>query len=113
MATKNKRQGWRPWRRRTKANQAQKEQEAGKDKQPAAEPTIKKGIYLSALIYVEGEQAAPADFDSVALEAVKKKLATAFEGEGDLNMSVKKIVIKNDVEEEDQEDEKSEEKFQF
>ena len=105
MATRNKRQGWRPWRRRRKANPALKEREAGKDKQPAAAPTIKKGIYLSALIYVEGEQVAPADFDAVALEAVKKKLATAFEGKGDLSMSVKKIEVKNDIEGED--------KFQF
>ena len=117
MATGNRRRSWGLWKRRKKANQVKKATEAQQDEEPAVETVIKKGIYLSALIYVEGEQAAPADFDSVALEAAKKKLATAFEGDGDLHMSVKKIEIKNDVEEDDEEgnekDKKGEEKFQF
>src|SRR5215208_3857587 len=111
MATKNKRRGWRPWRRRNKANPAQEKQEAGKGKQPTAEPTIKKGIYLSALIYVEGEQAAPADFDAVAIDALKKRLSRAIEEGGELRMTVKKIEVKNDVEEE--EEKQGEGKFQF
>ncbi len=110
MATRDKRRGWGLGRRRSKANPVQKELESGQDKQPATEPPIKKGIYLSALIYIEGEQAAPADFDSTAIDALKKKLSTAFSIEGDLRMTVKKIGVQNDVEEEAGE---GEEKFQF
>ena len=77
-------------------------------------PTIRKGIYLSALIYVEGDQPAPEDFTALATSALKKRLASAFEGEQDgLAMTLRKVEVVNDVEEEDAEDKPQEEKFQF
>ena len=80
-------------------------------------PTIRKGIYLSALIYIEGDQPAPEDFTDLTTSALKKKLASAFEGGQDgLTMTLKKVETVNDVEEEDEEDsspEGEEEKFQF
>ena len=76
---------------------------------------IKKGIYLAALIYVEGEQA-PADvFDAPAISALKDVLAEALEGEHGklkLRMSLKELEVRNDVEEDDEGEEKRE-KFQF
>jgi hypothetical protein len=79
-------------------------------------PTIRKGIYLSALIYIEGDQPAPEDFTALTTSALKKRLASAFEGEQDgLTMSIKKVEVVNDVEEESAEDKPQgeEEKFQF
>ena len=79
-------------------------------------PTIRKGIYLSALIYIEGDQPAPEDFAALVTSALEKRLATAFEGEQDgLAMTLKKVEVVNDIEEEDAEDkpEEEEEKFQF
>lgn len=79
-------------------------------------PTIRKGIYLSALIYIEGDQPAPEDFTALTTAALKKRLSSAFEGEQEgLTMSVKKVEVMNDVEEEDAEDkpQEEEEKFQF
>ncbi|HEX9988848.1 MAG TPA: hypothetical protein VGE45_10285 [Chloroflexia bacterium] len=80
-------------------------------------PTIRKGIYLSALIYIEGDQPAPEDFTALATSALEKRLATAFEGEQDgLTVTLKKVEVVNDIEEEDADDgllEGEEEKFQF
>ncbi|HYP40400.1 MAG TPA: hypothetical protein VEX13_08560 [Chloroflexia bacterium] len=79
-------------------------------------PTIRKGIYLSALIYIEGDQPAPEDFTALTTTALKKRLASAFEGGQDgLTMSIRKLEVVNDVEEEDIEDDvrDEEEKFQF
>ena len=77
-------------------------------------PTIRKGIYLSALIYIEGDQPAPEDFTALTTDALKKRLASAFEGEQDgLAMTLKKVEVVNDVEEEHAEDKPQEEKFQF
>jgi hypothetical protein len=78
-------------------------------------PTIRKGIYLSALIYIEGDQPAPEDFTALAASALKKRLASAFESEQDgLAMALKKVEVVNDIEEEDAGDEpQQEEKFQF
>jgi hypothetical protein len=79
-------------------------------------PTIRKGIYLSALIYIEGDQPAPDNFTSLTASALKKRLASAFEGEQDgLTMTLKKVEVVNDVEEDDTEDklQQEEEKFQF
>jgi hypothetical protein len=79
-------------------------------------PTIRKGIYLSALIYIEGDQPAPEDFTALTTSALKKRLASAFEGEQEgLTMTLKKVEVVNDVEEEDAEDkpQEEEEKFQF
>jgi hypothetical protein len=77
-------------------------------------PTIRKGVYLSALIYIEGDQPAPEDFTALTTSALKKRLASAFEGEQDgLAMTLKKVEVVNDIEEEDAEDRPQEEKFQF
>ncbi|HYO50890.1 MAG TPA: hypothetical protein VEW94_13650 [Chloroflexia bacterium] len=76
--------------------------------------TIRKGIYLSALIYIEGDQPAPEDFAALTTSALKKRLASAFESEQDgLAMTLKKVEVVNDIEEEDAGDEFQEEKFQF
>jgi hypothetical protein len=77
---------------------------------------IRKGIYLSALIYVEGDMPAPDDFISPATNALKSVLAEALKGEHDgLGMTLKKVEVRNDVEQEDEEAEGGgqEEKFQF
>lgn len=75
-------------------------------------PTIRKGIYLSALIYIEGDQPAPEDFTAWATSALKKTLASGFEGEHEgLSMTVKKVEVRNDVEEDSLPE--GEEKFQF
>ena len=100
--------------REAQAQSGGKREAEGKRPPPttqAAAP-IRKGIYLSALIYVEGEQAPAEDFDGVAREGVKKVLAAAMgEGkEGGLKMTLKGVEVRNDVEE----DGKGEgEKFQF
>lgn len=77
---------------------------------------IRKGIYLSALIYVEGDMPAPDDFISPSTNALKSVLDQALRGEHDgLSMQLKKIEVRNDIEQDDEEDEGSgeEEKFQF
>jgi hypothetical protein len=78
-------------------------------------PTIRKGIYLSALVYVEGDQAAFEDFTSTATSALKEALGETFKANpGSLSMTVKKVEVQNDVEQgEDDSGDKEEEKFQF
>ena len=79
-------------------------------------PTIRKGVYLSVLIYVEGEMPAPEDFTSQATGALKDALGEAFKAHpGGLSMSVKRVEVQNDVEESESNDDadKEEEKFQF
>ena len=80
-------------------------QEPAKEEPPAK---IRKGIYLSALIYVEGEQAPAENFSATAKAAVRQ----ALEGEHDgLTITLKKLEAKSDVEQEDEG--KGEEKFEF
>lgn len=80
---------------------------------------IRKGIYLSALIYVEGDMPAPDDFISPTTKALKSVLDMALKGEHDgLSMTLKRVEVQNDVEqdeegEEEGEDSDKEEKFQF
>ncbi|HEX8228230.1 MAG TPA: hypothetical protein VF826_02830 [Chloroflexia bacterium] len=78
---------------------------------------IRKGIYLSALIYVEGDMPAPDDFISPTTKALKSVLDGALKGEHDgLSMTLKKVEVRNDVEQEDEEEGESngeDEKFQF
>ncbi|MDQ5825561.1 MAG: hypothetical protein M3441_15315 [Chloroflexota bacterium] len=78
---------------------------------------IRKGIYLSALIYVEGDMPAPDDFISPTTKALKSVLDQALKGEHDgLSMTLKKVEVQNDVEQEDEEEGDEggeEEKFQF
>lgn len=112
MATRGKRRRW-SWRGRSrgKANSARSEAKPNAEKKPEVEATIKKGIYLSALVYIEGEQAAPTDFATTATAALKEKLRTAFDEKDDLRMTLKKVEVRNDIEEEDVRE--GEEKFQF
>ena len=123
MAARDKRRRWTARRKRMQAKANSKtEQKPGadgtteaeakveSDEKPKAEPAIKKGIYLSALIYIEGEQAAPEDFAALTTAALKEKLKAALErDDSGLRMSLKKIEAQNDVEEA----EEGEEKFQF
>ena len=75
-------------------------------------PSIRKGIYLSALIYIEGDQPAPEDFAAWAKPALKQTLTAALEGNHNgLSMTLKKLEVQNDVEEDDENGD--EEKFQF
>ncbi|HEY0072106.1 MAG TPA: hypothetical protein VGE04_19260 [Chloroflexia bacterium] len=96
----------------------QKPVEAAPAEQPKPANVIRKGIYLSALIYVEGDVPAPDDFISPATNALKSVLAEALKGEHDgLGMTLKKVEVRNDVEQEDEEAEGGgqggQEKFQF
>ena len=86
-----------------------KEQEA--EDSPA---TIRKGIYLSALIYIEGDQAPASDFATPAKAALTNVLSKALKGKhGGLSMALKKIEVRNDVEDEDGSDGSKEGKFEF
>jgi hypothetical protein len=77
-------------------------------------PTIHKGVYLSALVYVEGDQPAPEDFTSTATSALKEALGEASKSiPGGLSMSVKKVEVQNDVEQDEDNSQDKEEKFQF
>jgi len=75
-------------------------------------PTIRKGIYLSALIYVEADQPPAEDFTAAATSALKDAFQAALkETSSGLTMTLKKVEVRNDVEEDKVES--SEEKFQF
>jgi hypothetical protein len=66
-----------------------------------------KGVYLSALIYVEGYQAPAGNFNDLTLSALKKNLGEYFTKPRDgLTMTLKSVNVKNNVEDEG-------EKFQF
>lgn len=120
MATKSKHRR-RKWRRPDAQPQPSAEQEQAQA--PAAEPAeqaqpsnvIRKGIYLSALVYLEGDMPAPDDFISPAKKALKSVLEEALKGEHDgLSMTLKKVVVRNDIEQDEEEEgDGEEEKFQF
>jgi len=68
---------------------------------------IRKGVYLSALIYVEGDQAPADDFNKLTTSTLKKVLGASFAAPQDgLTMTLKSVNVKNNVEDEG-------EKFQF
>ena len=146
MATKSKRPRRRQRRRNApqtppaQAEQTQAPPAAPAEQQPVASPppgpveqepvesppvepgrpasVIRKGIYLSALIYVEGDLPAPDDFISPATNALKSVLGEALKDEHDgLSMTLKKVEVRNDIEQDDEEEEakgeEQEEKFQF
>ena len=129
MATKNKhpRRKWRrpgaqptpppqPEQAQAPAAAKQEQVEAAPASEAKASNVIRKGIYLSALIYVEGDMPAPDDFISPATKALKSVLEDALKGEHDgLSMTLKKVEVRNDVEQEDEEEAEGngEEKFQF
>jgi len=63
------------------------------------EQPIRKGIYLSALIWVEGDWPAARDFMGPAKAAAKDALGRALEGEHDgLTLRLKGLEVRNDVE---------------
>ena len=81
---------------------------------PEISASIRKGVYLSALIYVEGDLAASADFTSPATSALKDALTEALKSNpGGLNMTLKKVDVQNDVTQDSAEESGSTEKFQF
>lgn len=86
-------------------------------RQTAAAPqaTIRKGIYLSALIYIEGDLAAADDFIGPATTTLKSVLNNALSGaHGGLTMTLKQVEVRNDVEQGDTaEGSRAGEKFQF
>ena len=128
MATKNKhpRRKWRrPGTEPTQPTQPEQAQApaAAEQEQVEAAPAseakpsnvIRKGIYLSALIYVEGDMPAPDDFISPATKVLKSVLEDALKGEHDgLSMTLKKVEVRNDIEQDEEaEGDGQEEKFQF
>ena len=63
---------------------------------------IRKGVYLSALIYVEGNQAPADDFNALSTSALKKNLSDFFASPHDgLTMTLKSVDVQNDVEADD------------
>jgi hypothetical protein len=100
-------------KRRRKREAPTESTKQGTEKEAAPAP-IRKGIYFSALIYVEGEQAPADNFDTPALEALRKALETVLKGEhGGLEMSLKRLQIENSVESDDGEPEGNKERFSF
>jgi hypothetical protein len=95
--------------RRSKDQNVQKAQKARDS--PA---TIRKGIYLSALIYVEGDLAPAADFATPAKAALRDVLSDALKGDhGGLTMTLKKIEVRNDVQDEEETGGSKGSKFEF
>jgi hypothetical protein len=99
----------------TNEKPAAEEKPAPAEKGDEGEQTIRKGIYLSALIWVEGDWPAARDFAGPAKAAVRKAIEGAFEGEHDgLTLRLKKLEERTDIEENDGEGEQKEEKkFEF
>jgi hypothetical protein len=94
--------------------------------------TMKKGVYISALIYAEGYAAPTEDFNKSTIAIVKKLIGDCLDAPQDaVTLSLKSVDVQNDVEQDDGDtsgkDEppkkgkskasstrkKSEEKFQF
>jgi hypothetical protein len=86
---------------------------------------MRKGIYLSALIYIEGDQAPAENFAALSKDALKRALDGCLTGShNDLTMSLKQISVQNDIEDVENTDGgdepaagkeagKQEEKFEF
>jgi len=75
-------------------------QPASSEAQNQAAEMIKKGVYLSALIYVEGYQKPPDDFNTTTITALKKMLNDCLASPPDgLAMKLKSVDVQNDVEE--------------
>ena len=65
----------------------------------AAPTTMRKGVYLSALIYVEGDQAPANDFTAAAKSALSDALAKC--APSGYTITIKKAQAQNDVEQDD------------
>ena len=75
--------------------------------------TIRKGIYLSALIYIEGDQPPPEDFNALAKAALKDRLTGKNNPQyAGLTMTMKKVEEVTDVGEDGDSEEKGG-KFEF
>src|SRR4028118_844803 len=73
---------------------ANQPESATPESKPQKSNTIRKGIYLSALIYIEGAMPAPDDFITPTTTALKSVLSDALKGEHDgLTMTLKKVEI--------------------
>jgi hypothetical protein len=114
---KRRRSGNMQEKRSPEKEQSQQEERTASSQQPEppSHPPIRKGIYLSPLIYVEGEQPPAENFDPVAIDALRDVLSSCFSREHDgLKMSLKSIDVRNDIEQEDEEEAAEKEgKFQF
>ena len=102
----------------TKNKASEKTRSRKRPTKKAEEPkVIRKAIYLSALIYVEGDQPAPDDYAKLASSALRDVLAEVLDREHNgLRMEVKGIDVRNDIEEDEEEEtqeHKRKEKFQF
>jgi hypothetical protein len=111
-------------KRESKSEPREQEKPTAEEKPSQAEPsakgeqTMRKGIYLSALIWVEGDWPAARDFAAPAKAAVKDALSSALEGEHDgLTLRLKGLEVRTDVEEDGEGGEVAgkpkEEKFEF
>lgn len=84
----------------TPSQKGQSQREAGVHDTPKA--VIRKGIYLSALVYIEGDMAPADDFANPATDALKAALNDALKGDhGGFTMTLKKVEVQNDVEQAD------------
>ncbi len=82
--------------------------------QEDAPPVIRKGIYLSVLIYIEGDQPAPDDFADLTTSTLKHVLTQAFKDDPDgLTITLKKIEPRHDIEEDDGAEAEDSNTFQF
>ncbi len=119
MATRSKhrrRKGRRPEAQQTPPPSQEQTQAPPDAPAEPEEPTdtTRKGIYLSALVYVEGHMPAPEDFISPATKALESALDEALKGEHDgLSMTLKKVEVRNDIEQDDEAEADEQEKFQF
>lgn len=114
---------------KVEAGAQDKGDQGGKRSKPRRKPgdggretptTIRKGIYLNALIYIEGDQVPAENFNALAKAALRDRLAWKHDPEHDkLVMTLKKAEEQTDVEadegsdEEDKPDGGTEEKFEF
>lgn len=98
------------------ATPPQKEQPQQAVSAPATpKAVIRKGIYVSALVYIEGDMAPADNFANPATDALKAALNDALKGNrGNFTMTLKKVEVQNDVEQaDDAEGIPKEGKFQF
>ena len=93
-------------------SQAQAAPTAGAVGADAAPSTIHKGIYLQALIYLEGDQAPADDFNAFAKAALAQALKSAPQG---VSITLKNAEEKTDIEDNssDNSNSKHDGKFQF
>jgi hypothetical protein len=92
----------------TRDEAARQTRQAPAEKEAPAK--IRKGIYLSALIYVEGEQAPAENFSATAKSALRAALGGEHNG---FTITLKKLEARTDIEQEDEPEQGKEGKFEF